>query len=132
MRPVRPGIRTVAVFLVALLLPLQGAAAACAQICARVAMTQDAAVPNLANDAMHQGHETAPGHREAPASGHDHCGQSELGAGKCCQAHVFAVDLPGAAAPAAVRSFERGHFVARWASFIPEEPSPPPIAAFRA
>lgn len=116
-----PSLRLFAAFLLAILLPVQGWAAACAQICARVAEERHAAMME------------AMAHDESPADDgsamHDHCGKSELGAGKCCQAHVFVAELPVFATAMPVASFMRACYVARWTNFIPEEPSPPPIVS---
>ena len=113
-------IRLLAVALLAFVLPMQGAAAACAQICAKAAEQRDAA----AQAEMHL-------HEDAPADHGDldgnHCAKSEIGAGKCCQSHSA---TPTSAAPligAPAAAFERTSFVARWTNFIPEDPSPPPI-----
>jgi len=96
--------------LLAILLPVQGFAGACAQICA-VAQ-----------------HQPSPTHH-GEAAPHEDCEKSDIGTGKCCQAHVYV-----AAQPVAISTFEppavaRAFFVARWTNFIPEEPSPPPIGA---
>ncbi len=133
MRPVNPVLRSVAILLVALLLPVQGAAAACAQICAGFEAKMEASAATMDANLAHHGHEATPATEDgAPVSGHDHCGLSELGAGKCCEAHVFVVALPEATPAPAAASFGVHGFEARWASFFPEDPSPPPIAAFRA
>ncbi len=111
--------RVLAALLLALVLPIQGWAAACAQICARVAHEREAAV--------HVQHEM-PGTVDDEVD-HGHCGKSEMGAGKCCQAHVFMtpdVHTPDAERPA---SAVVAPFAAAWTSFIPEEPSPPPIVS---
>ena len=113
--------RILAALLLAVLLPVQGWAAACAQICARVAEERHAAMM----EAM--AHVESPSDEEAAM--HEHCGKSELGAGKCCQAHVFVAELPVFATAIRVASFERTHYVALWTSFIPEEPSHPPIVS---
>lgn len=115
-------LRFAALALLALLLPLRGLAAACLQIEMAVA---DAGVPS-------HGH----GHDEpAPAAQlvhhhHEECDGAELGAAKCCQAHPFAAESPLAAPFFKPASFEPARLVARWTSFFPEEPSPPPIGAF--
>jgi hypothetical protein len=122
-------LRFVAMLLLALLLPLQGYAAACAQICAVAGHGKAAAGHDMREAAEienHAHHDGMHGH-QTPA--HEDCDESSLGAGKCCQAHVFVIDQPhpvlSQEAPGLVRTF----FVARWTSFIPEEPSPPPIGA---
>lgn len=107
--------------MLAILLPLQGWAAACAQICARVAEERHATMMQ----AMAQAQSTS----DDDSALHDHCGKSELGAGKCCQAHVFVAQLPVFAATIPDASFVRTYYVARWTNFIPEEPSPPPIVS---
>jgi hypothetical protein len=113
--------RIVAALLLAILLPLQGWAAACAQICARVAEERHAAMV----EAM--AHVETPSEEESAM--HDHCGKSELGAGKCCQAHVFVAQLPVFSTAIPVATFVRTRYVALWTSFIPEEPSHPPIVS---
>ena len=115
----RRSARIVAALLLAFLLPLQGWAAACAQICALAGEGRHAA--------MLEAMAHAPSDDEAAMQ--DHCGKSELGAGKCCQAHVFVAQLPAFCAAIPEASFERAHYVARWTNFIPEEPSPPPIVS---
>ena len=122
----KPAFRVVAVFLLALLLPVQGWAAACAQICARVNQAHQAAM--MSDVAEHHVHHDVATPDEGFA-GHEHCGDSEIGAGKCCQSHTFVVTISIELVVASIPSFERHFFVARWTSFIPEEPSPPPIAA---
>ena len=102
--------RVLAYLVLALLLPLQGLAGACAQICA------------LANAAPH----------EIPASmdgaGHEDCDKSDIGTGKCCQGHVYLAVPLAIPAVGEAPALERATLAARWVSFIPEEPSPPPIA----
>jgi hypothetical protein len=121
-------IRLVAALLLAFMLPIQAWAAACAQICARTLEARHAAMMAAESPApIHQGHAMPA---TDPVEGDtDHCGKSEMGAGKCCQAHVFVVAAPALVDAAVVPSFERDLFVARWTNFIPEEPSPPPIAS---
>ena len=122
-------IRCVAALLVALLLPVQGFAAACAQICAATRNAQMHAVTAVDGGAAETGDEHCAGHGE-PRSPHGEDDGSTLGAGKCCQAHVFAVDRPASAQTPESHSAVRNVFVARWSNFIPDEPSPPPIASF--
>jgi len=107
--------RVAAALIIALLLPVQGFAAACAQICARTQQAAHAAMLASAGD------------NEAGAA--DHCGKTDTGAGKCCKAHAFMIDLPSAAAAATSVFHEHACFVARWTNFIPEAPSPPPIVS---
>jgi hypothetical protein len=99
-----------AYLLLALLLPLQGLAGACAQICA------------VANAVPH----------EMPASmdatGHEDCEKSDIGTGKCCQGHVYLAVPLATPAVGEAPARERATLAPRWVSFIPEEPSPPPIA----
>jgi hypothetical protein len=146
--------RILALLLLALLVPLQGYAAVCAQICALAGHSQAPAAMQHGEPAAHHGdghaggdahgHGDAPGHGEAPGHGghdtaaalaqgdapaHEDCGESALGAGKCCQAHVVAIDQPNPAAAVEATAIAPGFFVARWTNFIPEEPSPPPIGA---
>ena len=135
-------IRLFAYLLLALMLPIQGYAAACAQICA-IAAHEPAAVDHgvmdhgdmdhgdmdhgdgdhhaMAHDGAHPG--------STPA--HEDCGESALGAGKCCQAHAYASAQALEVKSAEPESFAHAPVAARWTSFIPEEPSPPPIGAPR-
>ena len=123
--------RYLAFALLALLLPLQAAAGACAQICALTAASQRAPASQV--DAHHDmsGHEEHPGGKDLafPDTGlpHQDCDKSDIGAGKCCQAHAY-LAVPLATIPAqSAHAIERVEPEARWVSFIPEEPSPPPI-----
>ena len=122
--PVNPRLRLAAAFLLAVMLPIQAWAAACAQICAIAQHEHEEAIAGQADHGTHPG---AGADLESPVS--NHCHDSEMGAGKCCQFHAFMVDLPVAATVVSVPPFERHFFVARWTSYIPEEPSPPPIAS---
>ena len=104
--------RAFAYLLLAVLLPIQGFAGACAQICAVVSSAHE-----------------MPVELDAGSPGHEDCGKSDIGAGKCCQGHVY-LGAPLATVPASlVPDFQPQPLVARWVSFIPEEPSPPPIVA---
>jgi hypothetical protein len=119
----RRSVRILAALLLAILLPVQGWAAACAQICARMNEERHAAMMM----ADHAGqHEDAMQDGIAP---HENCGKSELGAGKCCQAHVFIVLMTPSFDPFPLASEHPAATIARWTSFIPEEPSPPPIVS---
>src|SRR5881394_1958459 len=86
---VKPGCRIAAALLLVLMLPVQGWAAACAQICARVDAVHRAAVMMQAPD-RHAQRDAAPA---GDAPNHEHCGDSEMGAGKCCQGHTFVIQL---------------------------------------
>jgi hypothetical protein len=118
-----PMIRSVAALLVAVLLPLQGYAAACAQICAASGNAHGAVADEVGGE--------ADGHcHESPATAHhDEGGAPETGVAKCCQAHVFAIDRAVATAGPGLSHPIQASFVARWSSFIADEPSPPPIPA---
>ena len=118
---VKPRFRFAAVLLLALMLPIQGWAAACAQICARV-QHQHAGKAIAANHAGH--HDPSGGDQ----TGGDHCTKSDLGAGKCCQAHVFLVQ-PQLLAAISAPVLSHDSFIARWTNFIAVEPNPPPITA---
>lgn len=100
-----------AVWCLVLLLPVQAWAGACAQVCLAAGQVQEQQREINAD----------------PAS-HDDCGKPAATPGKCCQLQIVAVPqavvLPKVQAPA----FERVSHDTFWASFIPEEPSPPPIA----
>jgi len=102
--------RSTAAFLLILLLPLQGVAAACAQICA-----------------YH--HAQAQPQSDDVDSDGDHCGKSDIGAGKCCQAHTFIAVPTLVFDPVLMPSPEPDRVVTRWTNFVPEEPNPPPIGA---
>ena len=108
--------RLFATFLLALLLPVQGWAAACAQICA-LANQAERAEMMAALDGETGSHEAS-----------DHCANSETGAGKCCNAHVFLINVavPAIEGCAAHEQFDAA--VAHWVSFISETPYHPPIA----
>jgi hypothetical protein len=115
---VNPLLRLFAATLLALMLPVQGFAAACAQICAAVEQQRHAQMMATMADG-------AEGEQGA-----GHCGESSTqGAGKCCKAHSFLIDLPIVAIDALPSFQEATCFVAHWTSFFPEEPSPPPIPA---
>jgi hypothetical protein len=116
-------IRYVAALLVAVLLPLQGYAAACAQICAATGNAHGAIAEERGGEADGHCHESpAPAH-------HDEGGAPDSGVAKCCQAHVFAIDRVVATAGPDQSHPVQAPYVARWSSFIADEPSPPPIAA---
>ena len=117
-------LRFVAAAMLAILLPVQGYAAACAQICA---VTHDAAQAAMAGGEAGEGHCAEHAPKSAPTHGDGE--DKTLGAGKCCQAHVFTVDQPASASRLEQSAHARVTLVARWSSFIPDEPSPPPIAA---
>ena len=104
------------------MLPVQGLAAACAQICALVQHQQMAETSVVVEAASPDSGDAAADHE-----GLDHCGKSEMGAGKCCQSHTFLIELRVATIAATPDFFERDFSVACWTDFIPEEPSPPPI-----
>ena len=109
-----PAARVIAALLLAVLLPVQGLAAACAQLCLK-AQAQHAMAATGA-EAVHDCRGSGSGDEgPAPADG------------KCCHGHTFN-EPPSVAAAVSASSFEPPGFVARWTSPIPEEPSPPPIA----
>jgi hypothetical protein len=109
--------RLAATLVLAVMLPLQGWAAACVQICA------------LVQQHHVEGHEHSDSGVDVDErQDSDHCTKSAIGAGKCCQAHMFFVQLPEVSVAVSIPSFERNPFIPRWTSFIPEEPNPPPIA----
>ena len=110
--------RLFALLLLAVMLPVQASAAACAQICEQMRPAGDAA-PVM----DHAAHDTT----SAPE--HEHCHDNDLGAGKCCQFHTFMFAAPDFIGVAKIPAVKPNAFIARWTSFIPEEPSPPPIAA---
>ena len=108
-------LRWLAAILLALIVPMQATAAACAQLCMKAK-----AAHVMSAGPMHSG-------------GHSDCDPTEpaSGDGKCCHAHTFMMEPPLPAAIVDIPSFEPLRFVVRWTSFIPEEPSPPPIAFAR-
>jgi hypothetical protein len=114
-------VRFLAAALLAVLIPVQGYAAACAQICAVTASVAAAGEAVEHDHCAGQAPERAPGHGDGEAS--------TLGAGKCCQAHVFTVDLRSPSGSLERAAPPQTAFVARWTSFIADKPSPPPIAA---
>ena len=78
----------------------------------------------------HQDPASAP--HDRAASGHSHasgepCDDSELGDLKCCHSHIAWAGSSTGTIAVLPPAFERNVFVAGWTSFIPEEPSPPPI-----
>lgn len=107
-------VRAIAVSLLLLLVPVQGVAAACAQLCVKAThehtMTADPVQPGASH------------HCDDPADA------GEPG-GHCCHAQAFMMEPPLASAIVVPQSLEPSRFIARWTSFIPEEPSPPPILA---
>ena len=119
-------IRCVAAFVVAVLLPIQGHAAACAQICAMGGKAH----ASMTAEGAHEGDEHC---HQAPAETSPHPEEGDtpnLGLAKCCQAHVFAVDSVAVATGPDKSPPGRATYVSAWSSFIADEPSPPPIAAF--
>ena len=119
-------IRCVSALLVAVLLPIQGYAAACAQICAASGRPHAAVADEGAHEADGHCHETRAGTPAHPDGGD----APDPGVAKCCQAHVFAIDRVTAATGPDKSHPVQARYVARWSSFIADEPSPPPIAAF--
>ena len=116
-------LRFVAAAMLAVLLPVQGYAAACAQICAA---TMGSSPAHQATGGGDEGH--CAEHGPQPTSPHGD-GEDHPGTGECCQSHVFTVDQPASASRLERETPARATVVARWRSFIPDEPSPPPIAA---
>ena len=99
--------RLLAAAVLALILPIQGWAAACAQICASVHEAQMAA--------MHEAGDDTP------------C-DSTMGAGKCCKAHTFMIAVGEIVATSAPPSLDVISPEIAWASFIPAVPDHPPTA----
>lgn len=116
-------LRWLAAILLALVVPTQAMAAACAQICMR--SLAQATVP-LA-DVAHSG-DHADCHGKGEKGAPDPGGGQKSG---CCHAHTFMMEPSVVATPVTPPSFEPLRYVSRWTSFIPEEPSPPPIASAR-
>ena len=115
----KPLLRAIAILVLMVALPVQASAAACAQICALAAGQAPAEEPH---------HASGSADHSAPGAGgtHEGCGKSEA-PGKCCQCHVFVVELTHSTPTPPLVCLVGSAFVARWTSFIPEEPSPPPI-----
>lgn len=122
-----PALRFIAALMLAFMVPVQAGAAACAQICTSVMLEQHEAVDEQAVHA----HDAEPGDAGADLMHEHHCDKSDA-AGKCCQGHAGMTQRTIAASIVSIPAFERSFFVARWTNFIPEEPSPPPIASARA
>ena len=111
--------RTLLACILALALPLQALAMAYVQA--------TASLPEASAPHAHAGHAGT----QAGDSTQDPCDDSGDGALKCCHTHAVwlharVVQVVSAAAPP-----ERRPFVSRWTNYIPEEPSPPPIAPVR-
>jgi len=104
----RRSMRLLAAALLALILPVQGLAAACAQICASVQDAQMAAAHEETGDGKH-------------------CDNS-IGAGKCCKAHTFMIAVTEPASTAVPASLDAVTRETAWASFIPEVPDRPPTS----
>jgi hypothetical protein len=118
MAAMKESLRWLAAFLLMLLLPVQGLAGACAQMCLKAqAITQGLVAPDAAS------HDS---HHHCDESGDAGSG-SGTGEGKCCHAHSFMMKPPSIPTAVSLPAFEPLRFVAGWTSFIPEEPSPPPI-----
>jgi hypothetical protein len=102
--------RWLAAFLFALMLPVQGLAAACAQICLKgqVAHLMQASAVHDGGQ-VHDCHDPA-----APEEG------TPPGEGKCCHAHTFMMEPPAIVTDVSVPDVQPVHFVARWTSYIPE------------
>jgi hypothetical protein len=110
--------RLLAALLLMLLLPVQGLAAACAQLCVKAQAAQ--LMAQSAGDAgeAHDCHGSGKHDRNLPPAD-----------GKCCHGHTFMMQPAVAETDGASPAIPPLAFVARWTSFIPEEPSPPPIAS---
>ena len=121
--------RWFAATLLALMLPVQGWAAACAQICAQAQQSRgDMAAEHAAmGHASHEEHDASLA-QDADGAGLSHCGSSALGAGKCCQAHTFLIDVTVLEVAGIHEHFAPESGVARWVSFIPDSPYHPPIS----
>ena len=110
--------------LLALMLPVQGWAAACAQICAQAQQSRG----DMAAEHAAMGHDESIA-QDTDGADLSHCGSSALGAGKCCQAHTFLIDVTVLVISGIHEHFTPDAGVARWVSFIPESPCHPPIPA---
>jgi hypothetical protein len=65
---------------------------------------------------------------DADGSTQHPCDEPGDGALKCCHTHAAWLDTRVTTVVPLAPSFERRPFACRWTNFIPEEPSPPPIA----
>ena len=117
-------LRILAALTLALVVPVQAAAAACPDACATgqlghhdAAVGDEAPQQSAANDAG-----------IVDEAKHAHHGDASGAPGKCCQGHSVMAHACVQPAVVSVPGFEGAAFVARWTNFIPEEASPPPIA----
>ena len=119
-------LRLFVALLLALAVPVQGAAAA------SMAIWMQAPAKVVVSDHADMGSGEHATHAMPADDGHEqgHCGPGEMPSGKCCQAHAYVVQSPSGAIRGEPQGFDPAPAVARWTNFIPEEPSPPPIRAF--
>jgi hypothetical protein len=122
MAAMKASMRWLAALLLMLLLPVQGLAGACAQMCLKAQAVKHGLA---AADAASHG-----SHHHCDESGDAGSG-SGSGEGQCCHAHSYMMEPPAIPTVVSLPAFEPLRFVVRWTSFIPEEPSPPPIASAR-
>ena len=113
--------------LLAVAVPLQAGAIAFAQASASSGLPGPHSHHHVHDDGDAQDHGS---HDTGPADPCDEPGGGGLI--KCCHSHAVWVDVATNLVALIPPTFERDWFVARWTSFIPEDPSPPPIASFRA
>ena len=115
-------LRIVAALMLALVVPVQAAVAACPDVCATALLGQEA----IGDEAPQQA--TAIDHGDIGDQTHGHhCDKSDA-QGKCCQGHSVMTHAGTQSPVVSAPGFEGAAFVARWTNFIPEEASPPPIA----
>ena len=114
--------RTMLACVLALALPLQAAAVVYVQAASSL---PQASAPHAKHAHAHQDeeHGAAMDH-----STQDPCDDSGDGSLKCCHTHAAWLDSRATTVISAAAPPERRPFVSRWTNFIPEEPSPPPIA----
>jgi len=127
---VNPVVRFVAALMLAFMVPVQAGAAACAQVCAHALLQSHGESAVGEEHADHSYASTSDGPGDDLMHGH-HCDKSDP-AGKCCQGHTVMTQRSAPPSMVSIPAFERSFFVERWTSFVPEEPSPPPILSSRA
>jgi hypothetical protein len=116
-------IRPIIACLLALALPLQAAAFTMA----KVGGPHEPAIAAMAHSHAHTHAGGHAGHAH-PAVPADPCDdETNTGILKCCHTPIAWLDTSSLVIDPASSSFPRHSFVAQWTSFIPDEPSPPPI-----
>ena len=106
-----------------LALPLQAAAMVYVQAASSLPQASAPHAKHVHAHAAGEQHEADVDH-----STQDPCDDSGDGSLKCCHTHAAWLDMRVTTIVSAKAPPERRSFVSRWTNFIPEEPSPPPIA----